>query len=63
MAGFESRILCSGGGRDDHFATPPGLELNFFSFLDFFSFLKIQDEQKHDIFSTETSVTLGIDFT
>jgi hypothetical protein len=24
LAGFEPGILCSGGGRDDHYATPPG---------------------------------------
>jgi hypothetical protein len=23
MASFEPGILCSGGGRDDHYATPP----------------------------------------
>jgi hypothetical protein len=25
-AGFEPGIFCSGGGRDNHNATPPGLE-------------------------------------
>jgi hypothetical protein len=30
LAGFEPGILCSGGGRDDHFAKPPG---PFFSSL------------------------------
>jgi hypothetical protein len=24
MAGFEPGIFCSVGGRDDHYATPPG---------------------------------------
>jgi hypothetical protein len=24
LAGFEPGIFCSGGGRDDHYATPPG---------------------------------------
>jgi hypothetical protein len=27
--GFESRILGSVGGRDDHYATPPGLKKGF----------------------------------
>jgi hypothetical protein len=25
LAGFEPGIFCSGGGTDDHYATPPGL--------------------------------------
>jgi hypothetical protein len=27
LVGFEPVIFCSGGGRDDHYATPPGQEL------------------------------------
>jgi hypothetical protein len=27
LAGFEPGIFCSGGGRDDHYATPPGQTL------------------------------------
>jgi hypothetical protein len=28
LAGFEPGIFCSGGGRDDHYATPPGLNVD-----------------------------------
>jgi hypothetical protein len=27
LAGFEPGIFCSGGGRDDHYATPPGQQI------------------------------------
>jgi hypothetical protein len=29
LAGFEPGIFCSEGGRDDHYATPPGQEVFF----------------------------------
>jgi hypothetical protein len=28
LAGFEPGIFCSVGGRDDHYATPPGLHVS-----------------------------------
>jgi hypothetical protein len=31
LAGFEPGIVCFGGGRDDHYATPPGLVPAFFA--------------------------------
>jgi hypothetical protein len=30
LAGFEPWIFCSGGGRDGHYATPPGQNINLF---------------------------------
>jgi hypothetical protein len=33
MAGFEPGIFCSVGGRDGHYATPPELPSNAFTFL------------------------------
>jgi hypothetical protein len=36
--GFESRVFCSGGGRDDHYATPPGLILQNISLAKDFLF-------------------------
>jgi hypothetical protein len=33
LAGFEPGIFCSLGGRDDHYATPPGQYGSFFKFL------------------------------
>jgi hypothetical protein len=31
LAGFEPGIVCSVGGRDDHYATPPGVRTSYFS--------------------------------
>jgi hypothetical protein len=45
LAGFEPEIFCSVGGRDDHYATPPGhqgLPLNIY-FQTFFYTAKVSD--------------------
>jgi hypothetical protein len=31
LAGFEHGIFCSGDGRDNHYAKPPGQLVTFFS--------------------------------
>jgi hypothetical protein len=36
LVGFEPGILCSGGVGDDHYATPPGLHLQFDIFFQFY---------------------------
>jgi hypothetical protein len=32
LAGFEQEIFCSVGGRDDHYATPPGRNMCMLGF-------------------------------